>query len=382
MKKVLFCLLLITLFISPREIFAQEFRKAENITLSENETITQDFFAAGRNIIISGNIDGDTYLAGENILIDGTINGDLILVGKTVTIEGDIQGNLRAIGKELKVYGNVQENITWVGESISVSPPATIAGSLTSVAKEVSLNTPLGRGATLAGKNISIDSQINGNLLAAAGEKFFLNENAKIEGDVNYYTGTGLKMTQASTASVSGETTHNIYVTDREMHLETPPFLAGVYLFFKILSLLSLLVSGTLLTFFLPRYSQNVAKQIDAHFLKSLIIGLLILVLTPGVIIFLIITLIGIPIALLLTPLYLALLFFGSIFSILFLGKQISAYLNQEKKSQTFKFLLGLAAFAIFTFVPIFGPILSFAAVTLGIGAFTLEKIRLFKYAR
>lgn len=378
MKTALFFILLtLCSFLSPRLTLAQEFIKSENVTVKKNETINQDLFAVGKNIVISGEVNGDAYLAGENILIEGKINGDLISFGKNITILGQVTQNARTFGKKIKMYGTLGRNLSFVGETATISTPAKIDGSITSLSKEAFVDSPIGKGATLAGEKIIINSEINGNVLAAANEDFLLGSDAKINGNLNYYTNLDLKMIQAESASISGEITHNIYVSDREMHFDPSPILSEMYLFFKILGLLSIFIFGALITLIIPRYAKNVTKQIDYHFLKSTFFGLLALILMPVVIILLFIILIGIPFAILLIPIYLAFLFFGSVFSIVFIGEKLMFYLGRKKNSLFVKFTAGFIAFAILSFVPIFGQFICIVATLTGTGAFILEKKRL-----
>ena len=377
MRSVLiFSLCALFLFLPFAQVHAQEARSSEHISVSKNETIDNDFFASGKTVNISGTINGDTYLLAENVLIDGAINGDLIVLGQNIRVTGTISGNVRAVGQNILIYGEIGKNITGVAQNLKLLSPSIIMGSLVGLGETVALNVPLGKGATIGANDFTLNSNINGDLLAGIGENLILAPGASVAGDITYYTGIGKKLSKADTASVSGEITHNIYISDKQAQVE-PSLFSGAIFFLHLLWLFSAFLIGLLLVIALPVFMTNTANILKEEFLKSFITGAIFFVATPLVILLLLISFVGIPIAFLMIQLFLLLIFIAGIFSAAFLGNAIFLFLK-KKSSPVLKFIVGFIVYGTLTFIPIFGPVLIILGTFLGIGALMIEKRRIF----
>jgi len=379
MTKILFLFsifFLVTLFV-PLVVFAQEINQNELVVLKQDQTIDQDYFAAGETVRISGTVDGDAYIVGGNVFVDGTINGDLLTAGGTVMIRGTVTDDVRVAGGTVTISGDVGKNITVTAGNALITENATVGGSVVAGVGTLEIFAPLGRGLTIGAGQATIGSEINGDVLAGVGTITLAN-NAKINGNLTYYAKAQTQLTQAESASVSGIITHNISVHDESMTREKAAgAFAGIGFFLKVLSLLSALILGLLLLQFVPDFTKRTAGQINDRFFLALFVGFMTFLLAPVVILVLFVTLVGIPFAVLLALMIAALLFFAKVFAALFIGQRVLLFLNQ-KTSLGWTYFIGLVLYGFITAIPIFGWIISILALFTGTGALLIEKKELY----
>lgn len=371
----------IALLLTPFIVSAQTVQNDDLVSLLQDETIDEDYFATGETVSLSGTVNADAYLAGGTVFVDGTINGDLLVAGGTVTIRGTVAEDLRVMGGTVNITGNIGKNITAVGGNVHISDSATVGGSLVAGAGTLDILAPIGRGATFGAGQATIGSVINGNILAGVGTLALTND-AAINGDLTYVSDFDGNLIQAESASVSGEITHTIPVNDTGLtDKEKAAAISGVGFFVKLLSLFSSLLLGLVLLYFFPVFIQQTTDIIEKRIFPSLLLGLITYIVSPILILLLFVTLIGIPFAVILIPLIIALVFFAKIFAMMFIGRRIMKYLNQ-KTSVYWMFVVGVVSYGFLTSIPVFGLIVSSLSVLAGTGALLLQKKHLYKTLR
>lgn len=361
-------------FIFSSPLFAQQIaEKNETVIVSEDFIIDEDYFAAGETVTIYGTINADAYLVGETIFIDGTVNGDVLAAGGTIMIRGTVSDNVRVIGGTVTVTGEIGGNMTVLSGTTLVTDSATISGSIVGGSGTLDIFAPVGRGMTFGAGQAVIGSQVDGNILAGVGELTLVN-NAVINGDLTYYSDLSSEMKTTGNATVSGTITQRVPIaTEESLKKEAGTFLAGVGLFVKTLSLLSALVTGMLLVYFAPNFTLGVNDKLTKKPIASLLIGILFYVLFPVIVLLLLISLVGIPLAVLFILSVFFLLFFAKIFVMVFIGTMLMAYLKQ-KQSLGWVFFVGLVVYGFLSFFPVIGGFISIFSLLAGTGALLLHK--------
>ena len=131
-------------------------------------------------------------------------------------------------------------------------------------------------------------------------------------------------------------------------------------------------VAGTLFLVLFPGYSTRAAETIGREPLKVIGLGLAILVCVPFVTLVLLITIIGIPLALLVIPLYLLLIFLGWVTVALFIAQRGLAAARTGKPVtlgwRLLALLLGLVALWLLQRIPLVGGLIVFIALMAGVG--------------
>ena len=355
---------------------AKNLQRSETVLIPKGEVVDGDYFAAGERVTIAGTVNGDAYVAGGNVVVEGEINGDLITAGGNVNVRGKVTQDVRAGGGQVTVSGDIGGNVTLVGGSLEIADSAKITGSLVSAGGNLAVFAPIGKGATFGAGNATIGNLINGDVTAGVGE-LALTPNAKVAGDLNYWSDRGANIQQG--AEVSGKTTHNF--PPKKEKQESRKALGGVLGFFKIVSFLAALVIGVILIKLAPQFTKITADTIVKKPVASLGIGLLTLIITPIVILIAAITVIGIPIALILLVLFLITMYFAKIFVSVAIGRKIVEVINQKAGDYAI-FILGLLVYTILTLIPVIGVIVGILVLLAGVGAIVMTKKNVYKQLR
>lgn len=104
--------------------YAAEPRTGDNITVAANETI-----------------DDDAYLFGQNIIINGTVRGDVVAMGQTVVVNGVVDGALMTAGSSVTINGRVGRSVRAAGYSVNLGPQAQIGKDVLAGAYSVIADT-------------------------------------------------------------------------------------------------------------------------------------------------------------------------------------------------------------------------------------------------
>ena len=90
---------------------ASEFPKDE--TIPANETIDDDVFISGNDVIIDGTVNGILFAGGQTVTLNGIVNGDAFLTGETIIVSDSavVDGNLVIVGADLTMNGSVSGSV-------------------------------------------------------------------------------------------------------------------------------------------------------------------------------------------------------------------------------------------------------------------------------
>jgi len=92
-------------------VSAAEFPKGE--TIPANETIDDDVFISGNNVVIDGTINGILFASGQTVTLNGTVSGDAFLMGETIIVSNSavVDGNLVLAGADITMNGSVSGSV-------------------------------------------------------------------------------------------------------------------------------------------------------------------------------------------------------------------------------------------------------------------------------
>lgn len=374
MKKViaLISAFIVTILIAASPVLAQTVNSGDNQVLERNQTINGDYFSAGEKVTLSGTVNGDAYVAGGNVLVDGTINGDLIAAGGNVIIRGTVMDDIRVAGGNVTVSSQVGKNLTVLGGSVTISENSEIAGSLVAGVGNLQILAPITRGMTIGAGTVLIGNSVGGDITAGVGEMSF-SQDASVAGNLEYWSEFDAEIPQG--ASISGSITKHAppQGTTKAAESAVKGVFEAISIGVTLASFLSALVLGLLLIKFAPRYIENVSDNVLNAPARSLLYGLIFLVVVPVLAFFLFITLLFIPLSIVIMILYFLAMYVSKIFVAYALGRKVAEALN-VKWAKGLVYLAGLVIFYLVTAIPVIGWIISLAALLLGLGALIISK--------
>jgi cytoskeletal protein CcmA (bactofilin family) len=318
---------------------AQEFRHGNNASIGMNETVNSTAFLTGRNLDIAGEVNGDLFCAGQNVNISGVIHGDVLCAGQNVHITGIIDGDVRVAAQNAELTSAVSGNLTALAHIFNMSGRA-------SVAKDLSGSV---------GRNIKTTVQ---NLR--------LGSSAKIGGNVEYASYN--QLTKESGANIAGKISHS-EPKKHEKHSGWFGIGFRVYWFFAML-----LVALALVALFPALFEASALTTLKSP-LRTVLLGVAAVLFTPVVFIFLMITIIGIPLGVILMLGWFAAL----ILSGPFFGYLIGRIVWRAQRNVILTMLVGSIIVLLVYNLPILGGLALLAALFIGTGMVVCEAIDRFK---
>ena len=111
-------------------VSAAEFPKGE--TIPAGETIEDDVFISGENIVIDGNVNGMLFATGAKVTLNGTVTGDVLLVGETIVVSDTavIDGNLFIAGADLTMNGQVTGSVFGGSSALELGATALVGRNM------------------------------------------------------------------------------------------------------------------------------------------------------------------------------------------------------------------------------------------------------------
>jgi cytoskeletal protein CcmA (bactofilin family) len=318
------------------------------ITLQAGEVVDGDYFAWGDVIEILGTVRGDLFVAGGKIRIAGTVDGDLLAAGGKIDLEGKVGQDARMAGGEITLSGEIGRNLTIAGGQIVLSDLAIVQGNVISAG------------------DLVVSNRIRGGVRATAGD-LQITSSARISGDVSYRSSHPARIAEGAKIGgmVMQRTPHQMFDFSPGQMVGA---MAGLILFFKVISFVSTLILGLLLIFLFPGFSHGVVSTLREKPMASLGWGFVWLIVTPLALITLLMTVVGIPLALILFPLYFISLYLARIVIILWAGTAILERMGKGGHPG-WGLLIGLFLYTLLTLIPGPGGLVSLFVILFGLGA-------------
>lgn len=347
---------------------AHSFRSGNNVTVAQNATLNQTLFASGLTLDVAGTVNGDVFCAGQNITVSGTVNGDVMCAGQSVSVTGTVNGNVRLAGQDVTINGQVSGNATVAGQSFTLDSRSKIGGDLSAVGSDITLNGPVGRDAAFGSGTVTINSSVGRDVKAAV-STLTLGSKANVSGNINYTSSKDL--IRNSGAVVGGSITRSAPKQQEHVRpgsIVTFGWLSALYMF------VSFLLIALVLVLLLPRVFYVPAEYARRHMGRTFLVGLVSSIVVPVVLIGLMFTVIGIPLALFAGLVWLVLVLLSGPFAAFLLGRLI---LHGVTNNPIWTMLLGGAILLILYFVPFLGVLTTLLTLWFGLGAILLRTTHL-----
>ena len=369
----------------PVTVLAGQDKFDESIYIGSDEIIDGNFIRVGNTIEINGAVNGDVIVAGNIITIAGPVAGDVIAAGNIVRVKGPVSGSVRIIGSTVQVDGEVEKNVWAVGSSVTLSSDANVGWDFYAAGATVEVKAPVGGNVWATGASVIFDNTVGKDIKVAIDTdgKIILYPKAKIAGDLVYKAASEEQLEIKEGAEVTGEILKKAIVLPEQP--DWKKVFGATHIFFKIIALFSLLAIGLVFISLVPKILLQVKEEMIKRPGVSLGWGLVYLIVTPVIVILLMVTVIGIPLALIILPLYIIGFFLAKVSASFVLGILVMNGLAKDKKykgSLVWPLVLGLIIFILLTSIPFIGWAIKLVLVLWALGAAITVKKELIKEYR
>jgi cytoskeletal protein CcmA (bactofilin family) len=336
---------------------ALEVRGGDEVYVSEK--INDDLFMGGTDGKFDGELRGDIIAAGMDITIDGLVDGNVNAAGYMVKVGGNVYRSVRMAGYKLTADGQIGNNLMMagafarvsstceVGNDVNISAGVvningTILGDLDVNADEVVISGTIDKNVSITCEDLTIDRSavIIGDLVYSSPEKAKIADGAQIEGERKWK-----KKTTGDTSSF-------------DSILKTLVLFVGAF------------VTGLLLFGCCRIPAQSVKGVIIADLPRAFGFGLVAFIVVPIILLFLLATVVGIPVSVVGLLIYMVLFYISKLFVATAIGDKVVQLVSSSKpKSYALSLFIGLVILTMLFNIPYLGWVFYLAAVVTGIGA-------------
>lgn len=340
----------------------QGFQTGQTVDVPKGKTIDSSFYTAGRTLDIAGTINGDLFCAGQNVTVSGTVHGDVICAGQNVRISAVVDGDVRAAGQNVAISGRVGHSVSAAGQSVTFESTSKIGVDGSASSGDILANGSIGRDALLNGRTVNVGGSV-GRDIRANDSELTLGANAKVGGKIDYTSTNEVNINPG--AKVNGKIARS-QPSAHGRRFGTPfasSFIWALYMF------LSLLLLSIVLALLFPRAFHSTSEQGLKRPWRSVLTGVIAFFAAPVLFVALMITVVGIPLALLFGLTWLlTLLLSGPVFAY-FIGRLVLT----QSKLPVLTMAVGAAIVLALYLVPLVGFILMLIALIMGSGMILTE---------
>lgn len=372
MRKIIFLSAVVLLLAWPIASLAQSVSVEQSIVVAKDQVINDNYVRFGQNITIDGNINGDVRVAGYNITINGDVAGDVLAAGQVIKIKGKVAGNVRVAATTVEIDSSVGKNVNVLANTLTLSKDSSVGWSLAFAAMSADIQGPVAGNIYGWSNNVTIANPVGTDVNLKLGKtgQLTLENGALIKGDLKYMSDQTAVI--KSGAQVLGKNERQLLPAEVN---KAKQFISTSWIFFKIIGLFSLLLVGMILVSLWPDKTRQITQAMWQKPWKSMLMGLVYLIVAPIALLILLITIIGIPLSIIGFCLYFILLYTLKIFAGTLLGQKILEYFGGKKlepvkkeKSLIWPMILGTIIVFILVSVPYIGWILSLIATIWALG--------------
>lgn len=377
MQKLVLPILLAILVSGFLSLQAAEPKARERIEISTPQN--DDLYLAGEKIIISAPIKGDLTAAGSSITVSDSIHGDLLLAGGDILITGYVADDIRVFGGTINIQGRCGGDLIIIGGTVNIHSTARVMGDVIVMGGQIEINGNIEGTLKVYGGNITVSGRVNKDVEIKGGELYFngivtgntviateklnLGPQARLERQVRYWTEDGEISFDNAAANAQYDPSLGEGFEDKGW--------TGAGMAFLLFSLFASLLLSILLIFVFGRYFSRGSHHLQSDFFKNFGFGILYVLGVPVLIALLMVTIIGIPLALLFLGIYLFTLVFAPTFSAVI----ITYWLKWRNKKEWGNWLMVLIsggiflAFCLVLIIPFVGWLVGIFVVGASFGA-------------
>lgn len=350
-----------------------------NISLPRGQEISTDYINAGDTVDVASDVRGDVIVAGSDVIFSGNADGDVLMGAANARINGNSGGDVRAAAGSVSVGGTVAKNVTVAGGNIVIEEGSAISGNLHAAGGRVEIRGNVQGNVTVYASEIVFSGRIGGNADFNA-NNITVRQDASIAGNLTYASNAELVPAKGV---VAGTVTRVPMETPTDNYAATAKAAtAGVVIW----QFLALLVIVLLLERFFARQVRELAAPITSSEIWGRIAtGFLWLVLNPILIAVAIISIIGLPLALVILFFYIVLIIIAYAITPILLGalanRKLKLYAGGDKDIWK-DFILGYVLMQIIALVPILGGLFIFFLFLFAFGRVGKYVFEMFKRNR
>lgn len=325
----------------------------------------EDLYTAGGQLRIETEVRGDLLAAGGTIVVLAPVAGDAMLAGGTVDLRAPVADDLRAAGGSVSLGSAVGDDAVLAGARVHIEPKASVSGRAWLAGGEVSIDGRVAGELRAAGSRVVLAGTVGGDA-ELAGETIELQPGAHVAGNLVYRSPREARI--PTEARVDGEI--------RRLSFEPPAVAPAARTGGWLVGLAALAVAGIVLYLVFPQFALAAARTLGTTPWRALALGFATLAAVPVLVLLLLVSVVGIPLALALLAAYLIMLLAGFLTGMLYLGdvgiRRLAPGRAQSRLAIVAALVAALVVLWLVRLIPLLGGIVTFLVLLFGTGALLL----------
>ena len=307
-----------------QDFLSANFRTGAQVTVAPDETISDDLIAAGANIEVAGHLKKGLKAFGANISMPGTVIGEMYSAGANIDLSGTFGSQVTAFGANVVLAGTFDQDVEVVSARLTLMPTTVIKANLTYSAAV-------------------LEKQEGSQVLGTVTER---QEPLKAE-KVDEWREKGERAAKR----------------------------AGIAFWFMYT--IALVLVGLIMSAVFPDQTNRVVGVISQSPWKSIGLGLLFLVVVPVAIVIALVTVVGIPAAIIAGLLYAIIIYVSRIYISVWIGRKAIGALKKRQITTVFwPLVVGVIIIALIGLIPFIGWIFRLFCLLISLGALSLAALR------
>lgn len=350
-KVILLTFFLVFASISVACAAGSDYFAGDSYTLRQSDTIEGDIFIFAADVKIYGQVKGSAFIVGSNIKITGDVAEDVFVIGGDVEISGDVSGDTRIFAGNIGLSGAFVGMVDAFGADMDLS--GLFSGAVNVAGADITASGEFLEDVKIRAKTVTLASGASfAKDVSYTAKESFIEEDVIIVGNLNEIIGEEA-LAKAKEAKGPGIWT---------------------FIIFWSITLVGIIIVGLVLGAIFPKFVKGVTSSVYEDFLGNLGWGVLVFLLTPLAIFIMLITIIGVPLAVLTAITYGVGLYLGKLFVAIATGGFVFSLFKGKKKKKKeggpfwLTLIVGVFVVYIILAIPILDIFVALLIYILGLG--------------
>ena len=333
----------------------------EQVLISPAPSAEEDIYADADSKVDSERSVGHSFfLAGNDVLSKDRVDGIHFLAGNLVEFTGSAEYGAFA-GNSLKVNGEVEKDLFTAGNSIEIGEDTNIGRDLYAAATTVLIKANLSGNAFVGGQRVVLENVTLAGDLNLSADEIVIKGKVSVAGNLKYNDNariTGLE-------NLTADQTETYVGSSTKVDVSFATSLTT-----KLIFLLGRLLVAIILIAIASKFSKRLLDEfVLKNSWKDLALGLGLLLALPLAIIFVAITVIGLPLGLVGLGFYIFFAYLSTSVTGLVLGDLLAKHLFKKEKLHIFlKATMGIVLLALLGLIPYVGSLITGLSTCFGFG--------------
>jgi cytoskeletal protein CcmA (bactofilin family) len=341
-------------------------QSGNDITIAKGSVHDGTLYAAGKNITVNGDVNGDLVCAGQTVQINGTVRGDVLCAGSDITVNGKVLGSVRVADMRTYINGSVGRNVNAVGQDLTIGGDSQIAGEAAFAGQTMTINGSVKQDAYGAMGQLNINGPVGGSVTAWQPTAIGIGPEGKVSGNLSYTTDSRLSIDDSK---IAGKVEyHQTPMAKKPTAQEQTSLWAANWFYWTV----SVLLIALMLAWMAPRAVRKVSDTLRQKAGLSLGLGALSMIVVPVAAIALMITVFGAPLGFLALGIWALLMCLSASLVAITAGRWILGLIKWKADSLMWAAAVGVPVVMLVFSLPVFGGLISFIAALWGVGGLLL----------